>query len=64
MIQGLVIGRLTSYYTERTLLMLGVVVFGGVGLALVRVKMRFSKMPEEDKSIHHVGGITSTTAAA
>ncbi|XP_006271257.1 solute carrier family 22 member 18 isoform X3 [Alligator mississippiensis] len=33
-IQGLVIGRLTSYYTERTLLMLGVVVFGGVGLAL------------------------------
>ncbi|XP_019407738.1 PREDICTED: solute carrier family 22 member 18 isoform X3 [Crocodylus porosus] len=33
-IQGLVIGRLTSYYTEHTLLMLGVVVFGGVGLAL------------------------------
>ncbi|XP_019375269.1 PREDICTED: solute carrier family 22 member 18 isoform X3 [Gavialis gangeticus] len=33
-IQGLVIGRLTNYYTEHTLLMLGVVVFGGVGLAL------------------------------
>uniref|UniRef100_A0A8D0GF37 Solute carrier family 22 member 18 n=1 Tax=Sphenodon punctatus TaxID=8508 RepID=A0A8D0GF37_SPHPU len=33
-VQGLVIGRLTSHFTERTLLMLSVLVFSGVGLAL------------------------------
>ncbi|XP_054827576.1 solute carrier family 22 member 18 isoform X3 [Eublepharis macularius] len=32
--QGLVIGRLTHHYAERTLLMLSVSVFGGVGLAM------------------------------
>nr|XP_056706703.1 solute carrier family 22 member 18 [Euleptes europaea] len=32
--QGLVIGQLTSHYTERTLLMLSVSVFSGVGLAM------------------------------
>ncbi|XP_067396718.1 solute carrier family 22 member 18 isoform X2 [Emydura macquarii macquarii] len=33
-VQGLVIGRLTSRFTERTLLMLSVFVFCGVGLAM------------------------------
>lgn len=34
-VQGLVIGRLTSRFTERTLLMLSVFVFSGVGIAMV-----------------------------
>ncbi|XP_060624373.2 solute carrier family 22 member 18 [Anolis sagrei] len=33
-VQGLVIGRLTSRYTERTLLMLSVLVFCGVGIGM------------------------------
>ncbi|XP_034626139.1 solute carrier family 22 member 18 isoform X2 [Trachemys scripta elegans] len=33
-VQGLVIGRLTSRFTERTLIMLSVLVFSGVGLAM------------------------------
>uniref|UniRef100_A0A8C8VPB7 Organic cation transporter-like protein 2 n=1 Tax=Pelusios castaneus TaxID=367368 RepID=A0A8C8VPB7_9SAUR len=33
-VQGLIIGRLTSRFTERTLLMSSVVVFSGVGLAM------------------------------
>ncbi|XP_015677551.1 solute carrier family 22 member 18, partial [Protobothrops mucrosquamatus] len=34
-VQGLVIGRLTSRYTERSLLMLSVIVLCGVGIAMV-----------------------------
>ncbi|XP_032626175.1 solute carrier family 67 member A1 isoform X1 [Chelonoidis abingdonii] len=33
-VQGLIIGRLTSHFTERTLIMLSVLAFSGVGLAM------------------------------
>lgn len=42
-VQGLVIGKLTSHFTEQTLLNLSVFVFAGVGLGMVRFAEKSSK---------------------
>lgn len=43
-VQGLVIGKLTSHCTEMTLLKLSVFIFAGVGLGMVRLSVKSSMM--------------------
>lgn len=41
-VQGLLVGKLTNYCTERTLLRLSVFIFAGVGLGMVRLGIKSS----------------------
>lgn len=44
-VQGLVVGKLTSRCTERTLLRLSVFAFAGVGLGMVRLDIKSPTVP-------------------
>lgn len=59
-VQGLVVGKLSKHCTERTLLRLGVLVFAGVGLGMVRLGVKSSTVPFSNMAGR---GLAATTAA-
>lgn len=63
-VQGLVIGKLTSHCTEQTLLRLGVLVFAGVGLGMVRLTEKSSTGPSTIIVCRWAKGLLVTGSAA